>query len=342
MLIFLLLSSAYAACDESNEHILLTEDKSFVCLHHYPAEGPAILMVHGIASNSNFWDVSPTLSVAKYFQDKGYDVWTLDERGHGEAQQSPTGKRLKGAWAVDDYGYYDIDAAIKFIMEKGHTAVHYFGHSLGGIVLAPYIERHGDASLSSVVILSSPMDFQNPDGRMKLSGVFMALSPRRFNIQRYAKWAAVFKKSPFKIDDLLFSPDSMSVVQRRTMYKTVVSPLNRQELLQLRKGMKDGEIKTLDGAPYPELLNSLESPTLVIAGQGDQIAPSERVKAYYSSIGSTDKVWMNAGVESGYSLDYGHLDILISDTAFQEIIPILHQWVENHPSDTQNAFPTDL
>ena len=113
MLIFLLLSYANAACDKSNEHLVETEDNSVVCLHHYPAEGPAILMVHGIASNSNFWDVSPSLSVATYFQDKGYDVWTMDERGHGDARKSPNAKRLKGVWNIDDYGYYDIDTAIK-------------------------------------------------------------------------------------------------------------------------------------------------------------------------------------------------------------------------------------
>jgi poly(3-hydroxyalkanoate) synthetase len=68
-------------------------------------------------------------------------------------------------------------------------------------------------------------------------------------------------------------------------------------------------------------------PTLVIAGRADQIAPVDRVMAFYTSVGAPERRLVIAGRTTGFAVDYGHLDLTLGDHAATEIFPLIAEWL---------------
>ena len=53
--------------------------------HHYNGDGPDLVLLHGLASNLNIWNlVAPVLS-------QNFNVYTLDQRGHGLSSKPDIG-----------------------------------------------------------------------------------------------------------------------------------------------------------------------------------------------------------------------------------------------------------
>lgn len=328
--------TANAKCHDPHQALIETLDKAAICLHHYPGKGEAVLLVHGIASNANFWDVSDDLSVAQTLQTQGFDVWALDERGHGAAKKNHERKRQRYGWTIDDYGRYDVDTAIQYIQDQGHTDVHYVGHSLGGMILAPYVAAHGTEALKSITVIASPMDFAHPDLLWRVANPIAALSPPKIPTDHIARMGAVFPRTPLGFDSLLFSEGSLTSKQRRTMYRRVVSPMTRKEITQFRRTFINGVFLSEDGINYEKTLETVQTPALVVAGRGDHAAPSDRVMGYYHALGSSEKKWIVMGTDFGHQHDYGHLDIILSDGAFDDFIPLFVDWL-NTQSVSQDA-----
>ncbi|RME21832.1 MAG: alpha/beta hydrolase, partial [Deltaproteobacteria bacterium] len=139
-------------------------------LRRYPAAGPPVLLVHGISSNHRTWDLGPQRSLARALQARGYDAWLLDLRGHGLAERDPAGRRQRNGWTMDDYGRYDLPAAIDHVRSvSGFDRVGYVGHSMGGMVAAIYNALVGDDALAALVVVGSPVDFADPDPLVTLA-----------------------------------------------------------------------------------------------------------------------------------------------------------------------------
>ena len=53
--------------------------------HHYNVDGTDLVLLHGLASNLNIWNlVAPVLS-------QNFNVYTLDQRGHGLSSKPDIG-----------------------------------------------------------------------------------------------------------------------------------------------------------------------------------------------------------------------------------------------------------
>lgn len=102
---------------------------------------PPLLFVHGAWHGAWCWEIHFT----GYFEALGYEVHTLDLRGHREH----AGPRRLGWHAVADY-VADVEAAVTKI---GRPPV-ILGHSMGGFVVQKYLERHQPAG--AVLIASVP------------------------------------------------------------------------------------------------------------------------------------------------------------------------------------------
>jgi pimeloyl-ACP methyl ester carboxylesterase len=82
-----------------------------------PADGPVLVLVHGITSTSATWDpIMPALA------ERGFTVVAPDLLGHGESAK-PRGDYSLGAYAS---GVRDLMVAL------GHERATFVGHSLGG------------------------------------------------------------------------------------------------------------------------------------------------------------------------------------------------------------------
>jgi pimeloyl-ACP methyl ester carboxylesterase len=87
---------------------------------------------------------------------------------------------------------------------------------------------------------------------------------------------------------------------------------------------------SLDGSiDYAARLGEVHVPVLVIAGKGDHIATVSMVKAAYQRLGGPREFEI-AGVENGFSADYGHADFLIGNRIADELWPRIASFLDRH------------
>lgn len=318
------------ACRQAEETEVITEDGAWVHLHRHVAEGPPVLLVHGISSNHWFMDLGPDRSLAQTLQAAGYDAWTLDLRGHGEARRSTELQRQRKGWTIEDYGRHDLHAAIEHVRAtRGVPKVHLVGHSLGGMSAAIYQAHHGDDALASIIAVGSPVDFGDEDPLLGLGRVGMSAGSLFGSLPGPAL-ARTLARVPRlgAIEDFLWAPGSIDAEARKRVLARVAGPLSRQELAHLKRIVREGHLVSADGSlDYTASLSQLETPLLVLAGRGDHIAPPDRVRPYFTGAGSEDKTWVLLGRANGFSHDHGHVDLLLGDTAPAEIYPVIVDWL---------------
>jgi len=320
----------FASTTPSELHWVATQDSAWVALHHKAQnKGPAVLLVHGIASNHAAWDLEEGRSMVDHLIEAGFDPWVLDLRGHGVARRDPKDKRQKIKWSLDDYGRYDVPAALAFVQaQTGQSQVHYVGHSMGGMVVTVAMNLQPNLPLKRMVILATPMDFSDPDptsgwilGLANGVGRLLGFLPSALGARFHARFG-----TPFPVDEMLFT--DISSPGRERMYEHIVSPLFRGELAQLMSVSRDGRFSDESGrAHYMESLEAVRVPTRVIAGRGDRIAPPDRVVGFYTGLKNAERDFIVAGFSTGFSADYGHLDLPLGDHAAQEIYPLVVEWL---------------
>ena len=311
-------------CALAEEHHVATADGAAIHLHRHPTAGPPVLVLHGISSNHRCWDLDASRSLAVALNAAGLDAWLLDLRGHGEAHVDLAGDEQRSGWRIDDYGRYDIPAAIDRIREvTGQAQVGFVGHSLGGMSAAIYTAIHGDDALSAMVIVASPVDFGDPDPLLTMAGRALSMSRllRVVPAPMAGRLAADWRHLPLHADALLWSDDNLSDDARAAMMRSVVSPMSRHELAELRQILRSGRLPAADALPR------LQTPLRVIAGRGDRVAPPDRVLPYYEAAGSAEKSYILAGRAGGFRHDYGHLDLVVGDDAAAEIYPLITEWL---------------
>ncbi|MCB9780733.1 MAG: alpha/beta fold hydrolase [Alphaproteobacteria bacterium] len=309
-----------------------TADGASVHLRRYRAEGPPVLLVHGISSNHRAWDLDEQRSLARHLQARGMDAWLLDLRGHGLARVDADGHAQRAGWSIDTYGRQDLPAAIDHVRaETGAAQVGYVGHSLGGMVAAIYVAQYGDDALAALAVVGSPIDFGDPEPLLEaaLIGAPAAGLLPTLPTPTLARAAAAFDRVPLGIDDLLFSPGSVDADARRAMYRSIVSPLSRGEVRQFRRILAEERFVSRDGlTDYVDSLTALDdAPLLVIAGRGDRVAPPDRVTAWIPAAASPDETLVVASRANGFATDYGHLDLTVGDAAAAEIHPLIGAWL---------------
>jgi len=310
-------------------HWVQTDDEAWVALHHRAAEGPPVLLLHGISSNHNCWDLEEGRSLARSLNEAGFDAWLLDLRGHGTAERGPGSKRQRGGWSLDDYGRYDLPAALAFIRENtGADRVGYVGHSMGGMVVTVALSAQPELPLSRMVIVGTPMDFRDPDrvagwflGLGRLTGTLLGALPSPLAAKIHAGVG-----TPFPLDEMLFT--DISSPARERMYRQIVSPLFGGDLAQLQSVSSLGAFTDATRAEiYLESLAQVEIPTRVIAGRADRVAPPDRVYGFYTGLEKAEKDFILAGKATGFAADYGHLDLPLGDHAEEEIYPLIVEWL---------------
>lgn len=330
-------------CQDAVTAVVPTQDGASVRLHRHAASGPPVLLVHGLGSRGQYWDATAERSLAVHLHARGFDVWLLDLRGHGGHQQTATGERLRVGWTLDDYGRYDLLAALQHIQRvTGHAQVGYVGHSMGGMVLAAYHAWHGDAALSAAVVLGSPVDFHHRDPLVDLALGALGAGQVLPAFDTPAMARLVHRRGlPPAAAELLFNPANLDETTQKALFLRGTGPVSRGEMRQLQETLRTGDFAAMDGSRhYVAALSTFTTPLLVVAGRRDAIAPPDRVRPYYDHAGSPHKVWQVAGRDSGFAVDYGHLDLTAGVHAPAEIFPRVDAWLRDHAAPAQKLPAT--
>ena len=107
-----------------------------------------VVIAHGASEHSGRYG-----RLAEFLVGRGYAVYALDHRGHGEtAKATGVGKAGPRGWSglVDDVEELRALAAT----ENGRAPVVLFGHSMGSFVAQSYVQRYGDR-LAALVLSGS-------------------------------------------------------------------------------------------------------------------------------------------------------------------------------------------
>ncbi len=320
-----------------------TEDGATVALHHHPASGPPVLMVHGISSNHHFFDLDAGHSMADWLADRGHDVWLLDLRGHGDAVTDLDGRPQLNGWRVDHYGRYDVKAAVEHVRAcTGYETVSYVGHSMGGMVGTIYATSGGAASLASVTYLGSPGTFTRDVPMVKLAQTgFAAGGAALLSLDTavFAATAADFDEGPLRVrvQERLYNPANFEPATIDRMLRTIVSPLSRGEMAHFARMIRQERFTSWDrSVDYLEALAAVEVPAFLVVGAGDRVVAPAWVEAYADAFGGPVEVF-RAGTESGLVADYGHLDLALGERAATEIYPRVEAWIDRWPARRAGA-----
>jgi pimeloyl-ACP methyl ester carboxylesterase len=326
-----------AHCAISHDVLVPTADGATIALHHHPAKGPPVILVHGISSNHVFWDLDAEHSLADWLAARGHDVWLLDLRGHGDAVFDRDGRRQAAGWKIDDYARYDVPAAVRYVEGcTGYAQVGYVGHSMGGMVGAMYAGSGGAADLSSLVLVGSPAAFTRDTPLYQLAEAGMwagGATHLWFDTPVVSDAAAALSQGPLalRIQEKLYNPANFNPATVDAMLRSIVSPMARGEMRQFARMMHDARFESWDrSVDYLAAMKAVKVPTFVIAGMGDDIAPPAWVEPYGTALGGPVELF-EAGTVSGLVADYGHLDYGLGDRAPTEIFPRIATWIDRYP-----------
>ncbi len=322
-------------------HLVRTRDDWRIALYRYPAasqryETP-VLLCHGLGANRFNFDLGPEVSLARYLQQEGFDVWSIDLRGRGNSGRCARGERCSGnSHVFDDYVREDAGAAIRHVLgETGASQVHWIGHSMGGLVLYAFLQGEEAESIASGVAIASPGSYAHM-GRASLSPVLfnvLRVFPRIHLSFLAAGLAPLLARIRLPGEALFMNRNNVEIepVERALCYLT--ADVSRGEISQFLDWMKSGDFRTYDrGTSYEQNFSKVRRPLFCIAGAKDHLVPPASVAAAYDRIASDRKDFLVLGREQGQEEDYGHGDLLMGKNVRREVFPRILEWLVSFES----------
>jgi pimeloyl-ACP methyl ester carboxylesterase len=310
-----------------------------------PGKHPVVLC-HGLGLNATFWTLTDD-NLPKQLAARGYEVFVPDMRGSGSSQ--PVGRVgkinaiLRGTpfleineskWTVDDQARYDVPAILDYVQAMtGDNQVNWVGHSLGGMLLFPYLElTPGPKRIASFVAMGAPAILAGAPDR------YMLKSSRRLRILlsfvstgRLGRPLMVARPPGLeRIDRYYYSAEN---VDRRTIsrfYGYTLEDPGPGALKQLEYYLEFGHLASADHRiDYAARLNEVRVPILYVAGDGDGLADMPSMIQTAAATGSPDKTFLRFGQKEGHVADYGHCDLVWSRHAPREVFPVIADWLDS-------------
>jgi pimeloyl-ACP methyl ester carboxylesterase len=284
-----------------------------------------VLLCHGIFANGRNLDLDADHSLARFFARTGREAYALSLRGTGDSDHPDPKKGRSFHYTLDTFADQDVPAAIATIRElTGAPRVDYVGHSMGGLVAYTYLAR-GGAELNAVTILGSPARFVWGGKWERLMAAVGPAVVKNLDTVPAPDLAHAIMPLHGEIEGpielLLINPDNVRPATWKKLIAVGLGTISGGVLRQLTTWIEKDVMVSADGAiDYRARLASVKTPTLVLAGKFDRIAPPPGVKAGYDLLGG-ERAFFIAGEENGLRHDYGHMDLVVGDWASEEVWP---------------------
>ncbi|MGA4636836.1 alpha/beta fold hydrolase [Pseudomonas solani] len=263
---------------------------------HEEQRGVPVVLLHGSFSNRRFWYSPKCLGLGPHLARAGFDVWIAEMRGHGLSPRNQDYRRNR----VADYARYDLPAIAAFVREQAGQVPHWIGHSLGGITLAAALGGHylGEEDAASVALFGS-----------QISRVYWPLKVPpvewggRFLLKRMAVLSGPGLKRGPEDEPIGIGLESL-----------------RWHGLFGRFG--DAERDWWKG------LAEVRVPVLAVGAAGDLQDPAWACRKLLEQFGSETRQFLCLSRENGFADDYGHIEMLVSKHAQQEVWPLVERWLD--------------
>jgi pimeloyl-ACP methyl ester carboxylesterase len=325
-------------------HTTKTKDGWRIAVWRYKGEGrkTPVLLVHGLGSNRHDLDApDDRYSLARYLNRDGFDAWIVELRGAG-ASNHRLRKALRG-FSIDDYLVHDIPAALRLVEdETGHKAVHWVGHSLGGMLAYPLLATN-DARLRSAVTLGAPTMQKVSHAKWEFTlpyvKPFLRALPYMWGYKRGGQIGSyVIHKFGRILAHYLFVLENCDLHDLARIGRVALDDVPCGVNLQMLEWYEARKMTTHYGIVDPiEALERARTPLLVVCGSKDRLTPLEDVRIAYERSGAESKELLVVGREHGFSSDYGHIDLIFGRRAKDEVFPRILDWLRKHDDFTHGA-----
>jgi pimeloyl-ACP methyl ester carboxylesterase len=329
-----------------------TKDGWKLGVRHYRPASPdpgklPVVLCHGLGLNATFWTITDNHLPAQ-LTERGYEVYVFDIRASGEncrpgkfdrlnrlLRQTPFRERGESSWTVDDVVRFDMPAILDYVRrETGQNRVNWVGHSLGGMMMFPFLELSPEPEqiANFVGMGSTIIQAKAPRKDMLAANAGIRTLLNVASAGRLGRPLAFYKMPGMeKIDKFYYSVEN---VDRRTIarfYGYTLEDPGPGALRQFAPFLRNGHLLSADGRiDYSARLSEVRVPTLMVAGAGDLISDVPSTRMTFDALGSADKTLFVFGKASGHVADYGHCDLAWSRHAPREIFPVMIDWLDRH------------
>jgi pimeloyl-ACP methyl ester carboxylesterase len=342
--------------------------RRFRPVHPDPGKHPVVLC-HGLGLNATFWTLTDD-NLPRQLAAHGYEVFVPDMRGSGSShrvgwvgkvnarlRETPFNEIGDAGWNVDDEAFYDVPAILNFVQATtGDNQVNWVGHSLGGMLLFPYLEFTPEPNrIATFVNMGGPVTLaEAPDRDMLRSSRSLRLLMLFVSTGRLGR-PLMYARPPGldMIDSYYYTAEN---VDKRTIdrfYGYTLENPGRGAMRQLDPYLESGHMLSADRrVDYAAHLKEVRVPILFVAGEGDILASMNSMIQTAKATGSPDKTFVRFGRRDGHRADYGHCDLVWSRYAPTEIFPVVAAWLDSRqpgvrpspqqrPADQQEAVEAD-
>lgn len=344
------------------DHWVKTSDNWSLHLLHYPPvkhnpKRVPIVLCHGLSHNNTYWDLTENVSLAKYLQRRGYDVWSVSLRGSGQSTKptlsqirqlfrlnvsslNPKGVvnrqpgLLRMNWTVDDHINRDIPAVLDYVIqETGCPKIVWVGHSMGAMIMFAYLGMYPDAPVQSFIALAGPMYLERPandwlEFLAQSTGITQVGNLTGGTNLRATLGVLVGNLITTPVDQLFLNESNVEPRLMRTFYYKNQDDISPGQLDQLLQYVRRGRFTSYDNTiNYTDNVKNITVPILQIVGQLDNFAEPGFVAIIHNRLESSRKQMRVFGKINGYRADYGHDDIIIGKHARDEVFPYIETWL---------------
>lgn len=279
--------------NETETHLLPMPGGGQVALHRtrpVNATGMPVVVAHGTLSNK-----MAVQHLGDYLVEQGFDTWLLEWGGHGAA---------KPAHRKQNFEYpalNDLPVAIDFIAQHtGHPQVHWTSHSGGGLLALMMLARQPERlhQLKSLSLIGAQVTDAAPNLKEKMRVAALGFLTR------------LLGKTPQRLVPI--GPEGEPTLL----------------LIQWCQWNLSGRWKGADGFDYLKALETVNVPSLVIAGGRDEVAPTRGCRRIYEALGGP-KTWHECAEQYGFSKNFTHSQMIRGEAARTEVFPLLRSFMRS-------------
>lgn len=261
--------------------------------------GEPVILVHGTFCQRSFWVSDKGHGLGPSLQERGYDVWIPEIRGHGRSRRD---RRYRN-WTAEDQMRWDLPAVQALVAAETGQRAHWVGHSWGGVSILGSLGGgwlSGEQMRSAVVLGAN---ISEGDDWLKRT------------LPRTAAWILLtaLGRVPARLFGLGPEPESRGYMLDFYRWKGS----NPQWL-------------TAEGRDYWAGVRRIRVPLLAFAAANDKSDPATGCRVLFDAVGSEKKAWVLLGIEQGFSKDYGHVEMIVSKAASKEVWPRIAGWLDAH------------
>ncbi len=292
-----------------------------------------VLLCPGLASNRCAFDLGPDHSFARHLASRGFAVYTLELRGHGYAARPPAWAPWRFRWSLDTYLEQDVPAAIEAVRARSEAdALHWVGHSMGGILLYCALSRDPGLAIRSGITVGSALDYSvdRSDFHTLRRLRWMLAGMPRVPLGMLSAWTAPLAgRWATPSDRFNACPDNVEPRVFRRLSAHAFHDVPAALLRQLSTGFEAGGICDASGRRYIDGLPRVRVPILAVSGTEDRQCPPKTAAHTVQRLGGASQT-EPFGLAHGHRADYGHFDLLMGTRAATEVWPHLDKWLDEH------------